>query len=84
MMTTLIDTLDILIVVAALSSAWLWFRSSRRRVRRVSRHEEFNHADLNRVVTALNRTQLLNSRVALATAIAGLFAGFRWLLELFR
>ena len=34
-------------------------------------------ADINRLVTALNRTQILNARAALSTAIATVLAGIR-------
>jgi DNA-binding MurR/RpiR family transcriptional regulator len=39
-------------------------------------------ADINRIVTNLNRTQILNSRAALATACAGLLAAARIWLDL--
>ena len=66
--------------VTALASAWLWWKASRPRLRRVSRHEELNAADLNRIITALNRTQILNSRAALATALAAVFGAARLML----
>jgi hypothetical protein len=69
--------LDVLIVGAALASAWLWWAAGRHRVRRISRHEELDAADINRLVTALNRTQILNSRAALATALAAVLAALR-------
>lgn len=74
--------LDIAIVIAAVVSAWLWLQASSKRLRRVSKFEEFNHLDLNRVVTALNRTGILNARAALATAVAALLAGSRVALDL--
>ena len=61
-MAELVVVLDLLIVAAALASAWLWFIASRHRVRRVSRHEVLDAADINRIVTALNRTQIPNAR----------------------
>jgi hypothetical protein len=57
-------TLDLLTVGAALASAWLWWAASRHRVRRVSRDEVLDAADINRLVTALNRTQILSARGA--------------------
>ena len=69
--------LDLLIVGAALASAWLWWAASRHRVRRISRHEVLDAADINRIVTALNRTQILSSRAALATALAAVLAVIR-------
>ncbi len=76
-MNVLILALDLSIVLGALASAWLWWRASRQRVRRISRQEVLDAADVNRIVTALNRTQILNSRAALATAAAGVFAACR-------
>lgn len=72
-----IATLDLSIITAAMASGWLWWLASRQRVRRVRRGEELNHLDMNRIVTAMNRTQILNSRAALATAVAAVLAGVR-------
>ena len=72
-----LKVLDAAIVIAALVSSWMWWRASCQRIRRVSRHEELDAADINRLVTALNRTQILNSRAALATAAATVLAGIR-------
>lgn len=76
-MTLFIAVVDLLIIVSALASAWLWWLASRHRIRRVSRNEELNYADINRIVTAMNRTQILNARAALATAVAAAMAGLR-------
>lgn len=76
-MAAFIAVVDTLIIVAALASAWLWWLASRQRVRRVSRNEELNYADINRIVTAMNRAQILNSRAAFATAVAAGAAGLR-------
>ena len=69
--------LDALIVAAAVLSAWFWLRASGKRVRRVSKHETFDHADINRLVVALNRAQILNARAAKATAAAAPLGGLR-------
>ena len=63
------------IAIAAVASAWLWLQATTKRLRRVSKFEDFDHADFNRMVTAMNRAGELNARVALATACAALVAG---------
>ena len=68
---------DTAIASGALLSAWFWWVASGQRVRRISRHEVLDAADVNRIVTSLNRTQILNSRAALATALAALLAALR-------
>lgn len=69
--------LDILIIAAALTSSWLWWSASRNRVRRISRREVLDAADINRLVIALNRAQILNARAALATAVAAVLTAAR-------
>ncbi|WP_284177200.1 hypothetical protein [Rhabdaerophilum sp. SD176] len=64
--------LDLLALASALIAAWLWYRASNNSVRRVSKHEELNALDLNRIITAINRTQAMNRRAAIATAISAL------------
>ena len=76
-MTELLVVLDVLMISAALLSAWLWWAASRSRLRRVSRFEVLDAADMNRLVTAMNRAQILNSRAALATAAAAILAAAR-------
>jgi hypothetical protein len=80
-MSDLILVLDLLIVCASLAAAWLWRAASRQRVRRISRLEVLDAADINRLVTALNRTQILNARAALTTAAAAVMAAFRVCLD---
>ncbi len=67
---TLARLLDVIALVSALIAAWLWYRASSNVVRRVEKDEEIDHRDLNRIVVAINRTQILNRRAALATAIS--------------
>ncbi|MDN3646046.1 hypothetical protein QWY75_07490 [Pontixanthobacter aestiaquae] len=62
--------LDLLTVCIALLACALWLRASRRKVRRISKHETLDYADFNRLVTAVNRTQILNAQAALATGAA--------------
>jgi len=82
-LATLLYLLDLSIVIAAVVSAWFWLQASGKPLRRVSKFEDFNHADLNRIVTALNRSRILNARAAVATAIAALLGGLRVAVDLF-
>jgi hypothetical protein len=76
-MAGFVVAMDLLIIGAALASAWLWSVASRQRIRRITRHEVLDAADINRLVTAMNRTQILNSRAALMTACAAVLAVLR-------
>jgi hypothetical protein len=69
--------LDIAIGAGALASSWLWWLASRQRLRRISRLEELDAADMNRIVISLNRMQILNSRAALAASVAAALATIR-------
>ena len=80
-MQAIVYLLDAAIVVAAVLSAWFWLRASGKRVRRVSKHETFDYADITRLVVALTRAQILNARAAKATAAAALLGGLRVLLD---
>jgi hypothetical protein len=79
---SLITIVDVTALLAALLAAWFWFRASERHVRRVSYRETLNAADYNRLVIALNRTQLLNSRAAIATGASALLVALRLFLDL--
>ncbi len=76
-MTILFLLLDLSIVAAAFLSGVFWWQASRKRLRRICRDEMLDHADFNRMVVAYNRTQILNARAAIATAIAGILATMR-------
>ncbi len=76
-MTIMFLLLDLSIVAAAFLSGTFWWQASRRRTRRICRDEVLDSADFNRMVVAINRTQILNARAAIWTAAAGLFAGVR-------
>lgn len=73
----LLAFLDSLIGLGALASAFVWWLASRQRLRRMSRLEELDAGDINRIVTALNRTQILNARAALLASAAALLAAAR-------
>lgn len=66
------NILDFMALFSALAAAFLWFRASSVFVRRVNKNEAINSLDMNRVVTAINRTQSLNRRAAFATALSAL------------
>lgn len=72
---------DALIGFGALVSSWLWWLASRQRLRRISRLEELDAGDVNRIVTALNRTQILNSRAALVASATAALAALRMALQ---
>ncbi len=69
--------LDSLIGLGALASSFVWWLASRQRLRRISRLEELEAGDMNRIVTTLNRTQILNARAALLASATALLAAVR-------
>jgi hypothetical protein len=73
---------DVLTIALAMLAAYLWFASSRTRHRRISRHEAVDAGDLNRIIVALNRTQIANQRAALATAASAFALALRLLIDL--
>jgi hypothetical protein len=81
-MSLVVTIVDMAALVASLAAAWLWFQASRRTVRRISYQETLDAADFNRIVTALNRTNLLNGRAAAASGVAALCVAARLLLDL--
>lgn len=76
-MTIVFPVLDLFIAVAAFLSGFFWWQASRGRMRRICREEMLDHADFNRMVIAFNRTQILNARAAITTAITGILATLR-------
>ena len=80
-MVPLTLVLDLLGIATALLAASLWYASGRRRLRRISRFEELDAADLNRIVTALNRSAALNSRAALAAAASAASLALRFAVD---
>jgi hypothetical protein len=69
--------LDTLALVAALFAAIFWWLASSREIRRISHLEQLDAADINRIVVAINRNQVLNRRGALAAAASALLAAIR-------
>ena len=74
--------LDLAGCVTAFLAGWLWLRASGRTVRRVTRREELDAADINRLVTAMNRAALLNRRAALAATASAVSVALRFLVGL--
>lgn len=74
--------LDVFGIATALLASWLWYAAGRRRLRRVSRFEELDAADLNRIVTMFNRSSLLNRRAALAAAASAAVLALRFVADL--
>ena len=74
--------LDVVGSATALLAAWLWYAAGRRRLRRISRFEELDAADLNRIVITINRSNLLNSRAALAAAASAATLALRFAADL--
>jgi hypothetical protein len=73
----LIVALDLAIVACAALSGLFWYLASRRQVRRTSRSEDLDSRDINRLIVAFNRAQLLNRRAAMATSATGMLAAIR-------
>lgn len=82
MQIPLIVVLDLAIIACAAASGLFWYAASRRQVRRISRSEVLDSRDLNRIIVAFNRAQILNRRAALATSATGMLAAVRLCLDL--
>jgi hypothetical protein len=63
---------ELLATFTALGAAWLWFHASGGRVRRVHTRDLIDGGDINRLVIAMNRAQILNRRAALAATVSAL------------
>ncbi|MGP1358372.1 hypothetical protein [Roseicyclus sp.] len=81
-MALLTTVLDALGLVTAAAAAWFWCLSGTRRLRRVSRFEELDNADLNRIVTAFNRASILNRQAAKAAAASAVALALRFAVDL--
>ena len=78
----MIVALDVISMLAAFAAAVLWFMASGKALRRVHKGEVLDEHDLNRIITAFNRTQILNGRAALATAVSATAVGLRFMATL--
>ena len=74
----LFHVLDLLAILAALAASWLWYSAGRKPVRRISRSETLDAADINRIVVAMNRAAVLNRRAALASAASAACLALRF------
>jgi hypothetical protein len=81
-MNIVLRMLELGVVVFALASAVLWLQASRQTLRRISRHEELDASDLNQIITQMNRTQILNSRAAMMTALATVLGATRVMFDM--
>lgn len=82
-LTILIRGLDLAIMATALAASWFWLQASGQRLRRISRTEELDVADMNRIVVAINRSQIMNARAALTSALAALLTAVRFAVDAF-
>jgi hypothetical protein len=73
---------DVLTIILTFVAALLWFTASRNRYRRISHKEQVDAGDLNRIIVALNRSQIQNGRAALATAAAAFALTIRLVVDL--
>jgi hypothetical protein len=73
-LSIVIAILDTIAILTAFAAAVFWWKASGRSVRRLTRTEELDAADINRLVVAINRSQLLNRRAAIAAAISAFAA----------
>lgn len=64
----ILTVMDVAAIAAALVAAWFWYQAGARPPRRVTKDEELDAADINRIVVALQRAAILNQRAALASA----------------
>lgn len=79
---TLTFALDLFGCISGFLAGYLWLRASGRTVRRVSLNEDLDAADINRLVTAINRANILNRRAALAATASAVSVALRFLTDL--
>ncbi|MBS1302960.1 hypothetical protein [Loktanella sp. SALINAS62] len=81
-MAILTRLLDALGHFTAAAADWFWYLSRSRSLRRVSRFEERDHADLNRIITAFRRASMLNLQAAMAAAATATALAMRFRADL--
>ena len=80
--TPLIIALDLAIIVGVTLSGVFWYLASRGQVRRICKNEILDSRDINRIIVAFNRAQILNRRAAFATSATAMFAAVRLCLDI--
>jgi hypothetical protein len=70
--------LELLAIGITLLAAYFWWQASGVRIRRIEKTEELNSLDINRIIVSINRSQLLNRRAALASALSALIIAIRF------
>ncbi len=73
----MLQIFDLAAIAAALLAAWFWYRAGGDPPRRVTRDEELDAADINRIVVALHRAAILNRRAAIASAASATMIALR-------
>ncbi len=82
-MTATAQTLmDLAALASAIAAAWYWWRASRVSLRRLSKFENIDYQDMNRLIVSFNRAQILSGRAAFATGLSALFVAIRLALDL--
>ena len=79
---TLTFALDLFGCITGFMAAWFWLRASQRTVRRVRLDEVLDASDINRLVTVVNRSNILNRRGALAATASAVSVALRFLTDL--
>jgi hypothetical protein len=79
---TLTFALDLFGCISGFLAGYLWLRASGRTVRRIRLTEELDAADINRLVTAINRANMLNRRAALAATASAVSVALRFMANL--
>jgi hypothetical protein len=69
-------------LITAVLAAILWAMACQHTLRRVSKSEVIDAADLNRMIVVINRSQILNARAALMTALSTLLLAMRFAMNL--
>lgn len=75
--------LDLSALASAIAAAWYWWLASRVNLRRLSKFENLDYQDMNRLIVSFNRAQILSGRAAFATGLSAIFVAARLVLDLF-